>query len=104
MFAPLFDGLADGGRMVVYSVLAGREASLDLFALYRRRISVLGLSTAIVDAARGAAILDELAPLFESGAVQPLPVAARFPLAEAVAAYERVAGRVPGKVVLEPWA
>src|SRR5262249_26025007 len=37
VFQPLIDSLAPGGRLCVYSAAAGREVTLDLFDLYRRR-------------------------------------------------------------------
>jgi NADPH:quinone reductase-like Zn-dependent oxidoreductase len=51
---PLAEALADGGRMVIYSAAAGREAPLDLLDLYRRRLQLIGASTGILDAAAGA--------------------------------------------------
>lgn len=106
--APVFDAmlsaLADGGRMVVYSAVAGREVQLDLLTLYRRRIRIAGLTTAIVDAVRAAEILDRLTPLFESGALLPLDVTARFPLAKARDAYAAVQRGAVGKIVLVPAA
>jgi len=97
---PLLDALAEGGRMVVYSAAAGREAPLDLFELYRSRVSLVGLNTAVIDATQGARILAELVPLFESGRVRPVPVIERHPLAAAARGYARVAAGAPGKVVL----
>lgn len=102
VFQPMLDALADGGRMAIYSAAAGREAPLDLFALYRRRLQLLGVNTAVVDATRGACILAELAPLFERGALKPLSVLERYPLSAAARAYARVAEGAPGKIVLIP--
>ncbi|HEX6535816.1 MAG TPA: zinc-binding alcohol dehydrogenase family protein [Gemmatimonadaceae bacterium] len=102
IFQPLFDALADGGRMAVYSAAGGREALLDLFALYRRRLAILGVNTAVVDAVQSARILGALAPLFESGKLRPLPVVERYALSDAARAYARVANGAPGKVVLVP--
>jgi NADPH2:quinone reductase len=102
LFQPLMDALTDGGRMAVFSVAAGREVTLDLLTLYRRRIQLLGINTAVIDAVQGARILGALTPLFESGALQPLPILERYPLSEAARAYARVAQGAPGKIVLIP--
>ena len=99
---PILDALADGGRMVVYSAAGGREAPLDLFELYRRRLSLLGVNTGILDAAAGARILTSLAPLLERGTVRPRQPIERHPLSAAASAYARVAAGTPAKLVLVP--
>jgi NADPH:quinone reductase-like Zn-dependent oxidoreductase len=99
LFAPLAAVLADGGRMAVYAVAAGRQATLDLLTLYRRRWSIFGV-TSLIDATACARILATLAPAFDSGALAPPAVAARVPLADALAAYRRLARGERGKVVL----
>jgi NADPH:quinone reductase-like Zn-dependent oxidoreductase len=76
--------------------------SLDLSALLRRRLRLLGLSTAVLDAAQGARILGQLAPLFERGALAPPAVLETFGLSEAAQAYARVENGAPGKIVLVP--
>ena len=100
LFQPLLDALAEGGRMVIYSAIGGAEAKLDLLALYRRRITLLGLNTAALDSVDCARILSKLTPLFESGALKPPTVTEHFPLERAAEAYARVAKGAQGKVVL----
>lgn len=97
VFQQLLDALADRGRQVIYSILGGRETSVDLFRLYRRNQSLRGLSTTLIDAAAGARILAGVAPLFDDGRLEPPRVAARFSLDELAAA---LATR--GKTVLVP--
>jgi NADPH:quinone reductase len=100
LFQPLLDALGDGGRLAIYSAAAGREVTLDLFTLYRRRLQLVGINTAGMSAAEGARILTELRPLFESKALRPHPALERYPLSEAAQAYARVAQGPPAKVVL----
>ncbi|HYH97672.1 zinc-binding alcohol dehydrogenase family protein [Hyalangium sp.] len=102
VFRPLFDALADRGRMIIYSVKTGREAALDLFSFYERRMSFHSVNTIGIDVVRSAEILQQLTPLFEAGQVRPLDIAERYPVTEAMHAYERVAKGAPGKVVLIP--
>ncbi|HLV68553.1 MAG TPA: zinc-binding alcohol dehydrogenase family protein [Polyangiaceae bacterium] len=102
VFQPLFDALRDGGRMVVFSAAAGREAPLDLFTLYRRRLELIGVNTGVLTAADGARILTELVPLFERGAIAPHPSLELHPLSAASTAYARVASGAPAKLVLVP--
>jgi NADPH:quinone reductase len=102
VFQPLLEALADGGRLSVYSAAAGREVTLDLFNLYRRRLSLIGINTVALPASEGARVLTELGPLFETNALRPHPVLERFALSEASRAYQRVAHGAPARVVLIP--
>jgi len=102
IFAALLESLGPGGRLCVYSAAAGREVTLNLFDFYRRRLSVLGINTAILTVVDTARILDQLRPLFESGRVRPHPSIASHPLTDAARAYAAVAGGSPSKVVLVP--
>lgn len=104
--APVFEALAsslgEGGRMVIYSARAGRDASFDLFRFYRRRLRFLGLDTVALTLARVAQIYAGFSPFFESGAVRPSPISARFPLSKARDAYLCVDKGSGGKVLLAP--
>ena len=100
VFAALLDSLGHGGRMVVYSAQAGREAEVDLFKFYRRSLRLLGLDTAASSLLEAARIVAKVGHLFEAGALGPPPIAATFPLTAAREAYQRVNRGDPGKVVL----
>jgi len=102
VFRPLLDSLGPGGRLCVYSAAAGREAPLDLFDLYRRRLRILGINTAVLTVEDGARILDQLRPMFESGRLRPHPRVEVHPLEDAARAYEQVARGSSSKVVLVP--
>ncbi|MGZ6076187.1 MAG: quinone oxidoreductase family protein [Myxococcaceae bacterium] len=104
VFRPLLDALGVGGRLCVYSAAAGREAPLDLFDLYRRRLRLLGINTAVLTVADGARILDQLRPRFESGQLHPHPLLEIHPLEEAGMAYAQVARGSASKLVLVPRA
>jgi NADPH:quinone reductase len=102
VFQQLFDSLAKEGRMVVFSARGGSNAQLDLFSLYRRRLTLFGLDTAVMTLAEIARLYALFSPYFESGAVKPSTIAARFSLGDAREAYECVEKGVAGKVVLVP--
>jgi len=102
IFEPLLRSLAHGGRLCVYSAAAGREVTLDLFDFYRRRLQLQGIDSAAVTAVQGAAILDQLRPLYESGRMRPHFSIETFPLEEAGRAYQQVARGSKSKVVLLP--
>ncbi|HUM10192.1 MAG TPA: zinc-binding alcohol dehydrogenase family protein [Myxococcaceae bacterium] len=104
VFAALLGSLGPSGRLCVYSAVAGREVSLDLFDFYRRRLVLLGINTAALTVEAGARLLDQLRPLFESGRLRPHPWLERHPLQDAARAYEQVARGSASKVVLVPRA
>jgi NADPH:quinone reductase len=99
IFASLVASLAIGGRQVVYSAAGGREFTLDILNFYRNQLVLLGLDTQKLDATECAGILNELVPLFESGALQSPAIGERYPLSEAATAYARVAAGGGGKIV-----
>jgi NADPH:quinone reductase-like Zn-dependent oxidoreductase len=101
VFPAFLNSLATGGRMVVYSVAyGGRDATLDLFALYRKRQQIFGLDTVAIHVVAGAKILAQATPLFESGKLSKPHIAERYGLSDGVRAYERV-GSVKGKIVIQ---
>ncbi len=104
IFPALLGSLSEGGRLCVYSAVAGREVALDLFDFYRRRLALLGINTAVVTAEAGARVLDQLRPLFEAGQLRPHPMLELFPLDDAALAYSQVARGSASKVVLVPRA
>jgi NADPH2:quinone reductase len=94
--------LAHRGRLVVISAVGTDPVGIDLRNLYHNETRLLGVDSTklgVVDSARR---LLEMGPYFESGEFQPLPIAAHYPLAEAVAAYQAVAGHVAGRIVINP--
>ena len=99
IFADIVGALAIGGRQVVYSVAGGRESTLDILSFYKHQLVLLGLDTQKFDVTYCADILNELTPLFESGALKPPTIGAPFPLSDAVLAYSRVAAGGAGKIV-----
>jgi NADPH:quinone reductase len=103
-FAPLFESLADGGRMVIFTARSGKDVKLDLFAFYRRQLRFFGLDTATFSLDEIVRLYGKFAPLFEARSVKPTPIAARLPLSRAHEAYERVDRGEQGKFVLIPGA
>jgi NADPH2:quinone reductase len=100
IFGAIQGALAVGGRQVVYSAVGGREFPLDLLSFYQKQSALFGLNTQRLDVIQCAGILNEIAPLFESGALQAPAIGERYPLSQAAKAYGRVASHQGGKVVL----
>ncbi len=93
------------GRLAQIAVQEASKSQIDLFALMRKRVSIVGSTLrpqSVDNKARIAAALEEQVwPLVESGLVRPV-VDTRLPLEEAAAAHARMeAGRHIGKILLE---
>jgi len=96
--------LADDGRHVSIAVQRGSEATIPLFEVMRRRLTLTGSTLRPRDARFKSLVTDELArtvwPLVEQGKLKP-EIDATFPLAEAAEAHRRMeAGTHVGKIVL----
>lgn len=98
------DVLARDGRYVIIAFLQGSKAQLDLGAVLRRRLTIMGSTLRPQSVEEKSAIREsleqEVLPLLESGAVAPV-VHATFPLAQAAEAHALMeSGRHMGKIVL----
>lgn len=104
LFEPALRSLGASGRMVVITTPPdARRVSLDLFEFFRLQRRVLGLNTSTLPVTATGAVLRDLAPGFETGALDAPPIAERYPLEKAAAAYSLVgSGRAAGRVVLLP--
>jgi len=101
MLEPCLQSLAPLGRLVEITA-PERRAEFDLRDFYRRELRLLGVNTLARDSAACGRILQALAAGFETGALHPPPIAARYGLNQAREAYEQVADGTSGKVVLVP--
>lgn len=96
--------LADDGRHVSIAVQGGMMATIPIFEVMRRRLTLTGSTLRPRDPAFKAMVADELArmvwPHVEAGRLKPV-IDRTFPLAEAGAAHARMeAGDHVGKIVL----
>jgi putative PIG3 family NAD(P)H quinone oxidoreductase len=96
--------LADDGRHVSIAVQRGATATVPIFEIMRRRLTLTGSTLRPRDAAFKAMVADELArhvwPHVEAGRYKPV-MDRSFPLEEAPAAHARMeAGDHLGKIVL----
>lgn len=97
--------LADRGRLVLIGLLGGGRATLDLAAVLRRRLRVVGSVLRSRSREEKAALVgafgDFALPRLADGRLRPV-VDRTLPFAEIAAAYEALAeGGVLGKIVLE---
>lgn len=96
--------LAEDGRHVSIAVQGGATATIPIFDIMRRRLTLTGSTLRGRDAAFKALVADELSrtvwPHVESGRLRPV-MDKTFPLAEAAEAHRRMeAGDHVGKIVL----
>ncbi|WP_034157577.1 NAD(P)H-quinone oxidoreductase [Sphingomonas sp. ERG5] len=96
--------LADDGRHVSIAVQGGLTATIPIFEIMRRRLTLTGSTLRPRDTAFKTLVADELHrtvwPHVEAGRLKPV-IDRTFPLAEAPAAHERMeAGDHVGKIVL----
>jgi NADPH2:quinone reductase len=94
--------LALRGRLVVISAVGPATVDIDLRDLYHNESRIFGVDSAKLSVVDSARRLQEMERYFESGEFQPLPIAARYRLDEAVAAYQTVADGIAGRVVINP--
>ena len=96
--------LADDGRHVSIAVQGGLMATIPIFEIMRRRLTLTGSTLRPRDTAFKSLVADELArtvwPHVEAGQLKPV-IDRTYPLAEAPAAHERMESGDPvGKIVL----
>jgi NADPH2:quinone reductase len=94
--------LAYRGRLVVISAVGSRTVEIDLIDLYHNETQILGSDSRKFDAVRSARRLDRLSEYFERGLLRPTPVTASYALSDGKAAYQAVAERKAGRVVITP--
>jgi len=96
--------LADDGRHVSIAVQGGMTATIPIFEIMRRRLTLTGSTLRARDGGFKALVADELArivwPHVEAGRLKPA-IDRTYPLAEAAEAHRRMeAGDHVGKIVL----
>lgn len=97
--------LADDGRHVSIAVQGGAQATIPVFEIMRRRLTLTGSTLRARDASFKALVADELVrtvwPHVEAGRLKPV-IDCTFPLEQAADAHRRMeAGSHIGKIVLE---
>jgi NADPH2:quinone reductase len=102
LFEPALSSLGKKGRMIVITTTPdARHVSFDLLDFYRKGLRLSGLMTSFLDTEESAAVLRDLGPGFDKGALRAPPIAERYPLEQAGKAYARVeSGEAPGRVLL----
>ncbi len=102
--APTLDSMAEGGRLVLVGLTAGREAKIDLTSVLKRRLRIIGSVLRARPPAEKADLIRGFAAFgllrLADGRLRPV-VDRRFELEEAAAAYACLEHQRPlGKIVL----
>jgi NADPH:quinone reductase len=102
LFEPALNCLGEKGRMVVFTTTPDMQlVSFNLLDFYRKSLRLYGLMTSFLDAQGCAAVLRDLNPGFDEGALRAPAIAERYPLEQAGKAYARVeSGVAAGRVLL----
>jgi NADPH2:quinone reductase len=102
LFEPALTSLAKKGRMVVITTTPDKQnVSFNLLDFYRKGLCLFGLMTSFLDAEGSAAVLRDLGPGFDEGALRAPAIAERYPLVQVGMAYARVeSGEAAGRVLL----
>jgi NADPH:quinone reductase len=102
LFEPALNCLAEKGRMVVITTTPDKQhVYFNLLDFYRKGLRLFGLMTSFLDAEGSAAVLRDLGPGFDEGALRAPAIAERYPLVQAGTAYARVeSGDAAGRVLL----
>jgi len=103
-FAASLQAMALKGRIILIGGVAGGKAEVELYQILRKRLHVIGTvmraRSLEEKIATTKAFGEEVVPLLAKGTIQPV-IDSVFPLADAGAAFNRVAERGKrGKVVL----
>ena len=97
---------ASDGRIALIATQGGAQANIDLRMLMGKRLKIAGATLRPQSVERkgklAAALRTNVWPLFESGKLQPPPIHARFPLADAGGAHAVMeGGEHIGKIILD---
>jgi NADPH2:quinone reductase len=87
LFEPALTSLREGGRHLAIVSKGTRRVSFNLTDFYHNKSHLIGVDSLKLTGPEIAAIMDQLRPGFEAGALRPFEVTA-WPLARAVEAYE----------------
>lgn len=102
-FQAAHKSMALKGRQILIAAI-DRIVQFNILEFYRGQHTYLGVDTLGLSSIVSGAVLKELVPGFASGHLQPFPIrtSAIYPLEDARAAYQAVAGSSRDRVILKP--
>jgi NADPH:quinone reductase-like Zn-dependent oxidoreductase len=102
-FQDAHKALALKGRQILIAAI-DRIVQFNILEFYRGQHTYVGIDTIGLSSAAAAAVLRDLVPGFAGGQLKPFPIRAGaiYPLHDARAAYQAVAGSSRDRVILKP--
>jgi NADPH:quinone reductase-like Zn-dependent oxidoreductase len=102
-FQAAHKALALKGRQILIAAI-DRIVQFNILEFYRGQHTYVGIDTLGLSSAAAAAVLRDLVPGFAGGQLKPFPIRAGaiYPLHDARAAYQAVAGSSRDRVILKP--
>jgi NADPH:quinone reductase len=105
MFETALGCLAHKGRLIEIAAAGRRRVEFDLLDFYHNESRLLGADSRKLGLVESAAILNRLAPLFDSRSLDAPLIDRKLPLQRGIEAYRTVAaGATGGRIVIEPSA
>ena len=102
MFEMAHGCLAHKGRLIEIAATGRRRVEFDLIDFYHNERRILGADSRKLDLVESAAILNRLAPLFDSGSLDGPLIDRELPLQRGIEAYQMVAAGAKGRIVIRP--
>jgi NADPH:quinone reductase len=102
MFETALSCLARKGRLIEIAATGRRRIELDLLDFVHNESRVFGADSRKLGLVESAAILNQLAPLFDQGLLEAPLVHSVLPLERGIEAYQAVAAGAEARIVLEP--
>jgi len=102
MFETALGCLAHKGRLIEIAATGRRRVEFDLIDFYHNERRILGADSRKLDLVESAAILNRLAPLFDSGSLDGPLIDRELPLQRGIEAYQMVAAGAKGRIVIRP--
>jgi NADPH:quinone reductase len=102
MFETALSCLARKGRLIEIAATGRRRVELDLLDFVHNESRLFGADSRKLGLVESAAILNQLAPLFDQGLLEAPLVHSVLPLERGIEAYQAVAAGAEARIVLEP--
>jgi NADPH:quinone reductase len=102
MFETALSCLARKGRLIEIAATGRRRVELDLLDFVHNESRLFGADSRKLGLVESAAILNQLAPLFDQGLLEAPLVHSVLPLERGIEAYQAVAAGAEARIVIEP--
>jgi NADPH:quinone reductase len=102
MFETALSCLAHKGRLIEIAATGRRRVDFDLLDFVHSEYRVFGADSRKLGLIESAAVLKQLAPLFNQGSLEAPPVHSVLPLERGIEAYQTVAAGAKARIVIEP--